>query len=85
MKKVKGNLGYYEFEEYVRKFEEEIMNVEGVVEILTSDIDEEIPYSGGVFRREYWGKGKRGGTKIQKDLLYSKTPDNIYAIYEYED
>ncbi len=85
MKKVKENLGFYEFEDYVRKFEEEIMNAEGVVEILTSDMDEEVPYSGGVLRREYWGKGKHGGTKVRKDLLYSKTPDNIYAIYEYED
>lgn len=85
MKIVKENLGFYEFQEHVRKFEEEILNTEGVVNLLVSDIDEEIPFSGGVFRREYCGKGKRGGTKIKKDLLYTKTPDNIYEIYEYED
>lgn len=85
MKIVKDNLGYYEFEAYIRKFEQEILDTEGVVNLLTSDIDEEIPWSGGVLRREYWGKGKRGGTKVRKDLLYSKTPGDIYAIYEYEE
>lgn len=83
MKLIKENLSFYEFEEYVRKIEEEIMNADGVVEILTSDIDEEIPYSNGVLRREYWGKGRRGGTKIKKELLYTRTPDNIFEIYEY--
>ena len=85
MKLVKGNLGFYEFGEYVRKFEEKILNTDGVVNLLMSDMDEEIPFSGGVFRREYCGKGRRGGTKIKKDLLYTKTPDNIYEIYEYEE
>ena len=85
MKIVKENLGFYEFQNYVRKSEEEILNTEGVVNLISSDIDEEIPYSDGVLRREYWGKGKRGGTKVKKDLLYTKTPDNIYEIYEYED
>lgn len=84
MKIVKENLGFYEFQNYVRKFEEEILNTEGVVNLISSDIDEEIPYSDGVLRREYWGKGKRGGTKVKKDLLYSKTPNDIFAIYEYE-
>lgn len=84
MKIVKENLGLYEFQNYVRKFEEEILNTEGVVNLISSDIDEEIPYSDGVLRREYWGKGKRGGTKVKKDLLYSKTPNDIFAIYEYE-
>lgn len=83
MKKIKENLDFYEFEGYVRKIEEEIMNVDGVVEMLTSDVDEEIPYSGGVLRREYWGKGQRGGTKIKKELLYTRTPDDVFEIYEY--
>lgn len=84
MKEIKTNLGYYEFQDYVQKFEDEIINVKGVTKILTSDLDEEIPHSGGIFRREYWGKGKSGDTKVKRDLLYLKTPDDIYSIYEYE-
>lgn len=84
MKMAKDNLGFYEFQEYVRRFEEEILNIDGVVNLISSDIDEEIPYTDGILRREYWGKGKRGGTKVKKDLLYSRTPNDIYAIYEYE-
>ena len=88
MKKVKENMDFYQFNSYVENFEREILETEGVVNVLISDLDEEIPFSGGVFRKEYWGKGKRNGTIVRKDLLYTKEyskkyETDIFEIYEY--
>lgn len=89
MKLVKSNLYYRDFEKYQQDLEKEVLNQNGVYSIDFSDLDEEIPFSSGIFRREIYGLRKNGKCKTIKTLLYSKDYDTrglpIFNIYEYED